>query len=188
MARLAVIGLGYWGPNLVRNFHAALGEDLRIVCDQSAERVQAVARGYPTVQPTMNAAEVFTNKEIDAVAIATPVATHFPLAKTALQAGKSVFVEKPLASSVAEAEELVDLAKRKGLVLMVDHVFVHNNAVKKIKELAQCIAERYRVLRTAGILANPDDCHTFRLPKRNLDFMAWLKTLADPLKPRMPGR
>lgn len=136
MARLAVIGLGYWGPNLVRNFHAALGEDLRIVCDQSVERVQAIARGYPTAQPTVNAAEVFANKEIDAVAIATPVATHFPLAKAALQAGKSVFIEKPLASSVAEAEELVDLAKQKGLVLMVDHVFVHNNAVKKIKELS----------------------------------------------------
>ncbi len=103
MARLAVIGLGYWGPNLVRNFHAALGEDLRIVCDQSVERVQAIARGYPTAQPTVNAAEVFANKEIDAVAIATPVATHFPLAKAALQAGKSVFIEKPLASSVAES-------------------------------------------------------------------------------------
>ena len=135
MARLGVIGLGYWGPNLVRNFYHVLGEDLRVVCDQSVERLQAVARDYPSVQATTDAHELFSNREIDAVVIATPVATHFPLAKAAMLAGKSVFVEKPLASSVAEAEELVDISRRQGVVLMVDHVFVHNNSVRKIKEL-----------------------------------------------------
>ena len=135
MTRLAVIGLGYWGPNIVRNFYAHLGEDLRIVCDSCADRVEAICKTFPTVHGSQCAEDVLANPGIDAVAIATPVATHYPLAKAALEAGKSVFIEKPLASSVAEAEELVDLAKRKGLILSVDHVFVHNNAVKKMKEL-----------------------------------------------------
>lgn len=135
MPRLAVIGLGYWGPNLVRNFYAALGEDLVMVCDASPERLDAIARQYPTVRSTTCVDEVFAASEVDAVAIATPVATHYPLAKAALEAGKSVFVEKPMASSVAEARELVQLAQQCELVLMVDHVFVHNNAVKKIQEL-----------------------------------------------------
>lgn len=136
MVRAAVIGLGYWGPNLVRNFASVLGPDLRIVCDQCPDRVRSIERNYPSTRGVTDVNEVFTDPEIDAVAIATPVSTHFPLAKAALLAGKSVFVEKPLTRTSAEAEELIDLARAKGLVLMVDHVFLHNNAVKKMKDLA----------------------------------------------------
>jgi predicted dehydrogenase len=135
MVRVAVIGLGYWGPNLVRNFFSVAGPDLRLCCDRDTSRLESMARSYPTVRMVTDAAEVFQNPEIDAVAIATPVSTHYPLVKAALNAGKSVLVEKPLANSVAHAEELVALAKQKGLVLMVDHVFVYSPAVQKIKEM-----------------------------------------------------
>src|SRR5207253_6021675 len=117
MVRVAVIGLGYWGPNLVRNFFNVAGPDLRLCCDRDTSRLESMSRSYPTVRMVTDAAEVFQNPEIDAVAIATPVSTHYPLVKAALNAGKSVLVEKPLAHSVAHAEELVALAKQKGLVL-----------------------------------------------------------------------
>ncbi len=135
MARVAIIGLGYWGPNLVRNFHAQLGKDLVTCCDVSRERAENIGRQYPTVQVETDPQRIFDDPNVDAVAIATPVHTHHPLVKGALEAGKSVFVEKPLAASVEEAEELVDLADRQGLVLMVDHVFVHNSAVQSMKTM-----------------------------------------------------
>lgn len=135
MIHVAVIGLGYWGPNLVRNFAALGGGELLVVCDQDAARAQAIARLYPALRAETDPQRVFADPEIDAVALATPVATHYPLAKAALLAGKSVLVEKPLTASVEQAEELVDLAKRKGLVLMVDHVYVYSPAVRKIKEM-----------------------------------------------------
>lgn len=136
MPRVAVIGLGYWGPNLVRNFHTVAGEDLRVCCDLDPARTEAIAKSYPSVDVCHDAAEVFANPDIDCVAIATPVATHYPLARAALEAGKSVLLEKPLTADVAHAEELVALADKKGLVLMVDHVYVYHPAVRKIKELA----------------------------------------------------
>jgi predicted dehydrogenase len=135
MPNVAILGLGYWGPNLVRNFHAVAGEALRVCCDLDPARLQAIARAYPSVRTTRDAAEVFASPEIDAVAIATPVATHYPLAKAALEAGKHVLLEKPLTSSVAQAEELVALAAAKRRVLMVDHVYLYSPAVRKIKEL-----------------------------------------------------
>ena len=135
MIRIAVIGLGYWGPNLVRNFHAVAGENLRICCDRDAARARAIARTYPTIEVVTDPEAVFGNPEIDAVAIATPVGTHFQLAKAALNAGKSVLVEKPLAATTWQAEELVKLAKQTKRVLMVDHVFVYSPAVRKIKAL-----------------------------------------------------
>ncbi len=135
MVRIAVIGLGYWGPNLVRNFYTVAGENLRICCDLDAERGRAMSRAFPSVRMVTDTAEVLADDSIDAVAIATPVATHYPLARAALNAGKSVLVEKPLANSIREAEELVRLARQKGLVLMVDHVYVYSPAVRKIKEL-----------------------------------------------------
>jgi predicted dehydrogenase len=135
MIGVAVIGLGYWGPNLVRNFHAAVGRGLRVCCDQDEARAQAVARSYPFVRKETDVSRVLADPEIHAVALATPVTTHYALAKAALLAGKSVLVEKPLTASIAEAEELVDLARRQGLVLMVDHVYVYSPAVRKIKEL-----------------------------------------------------
>jgi predicted dehydrogenase len=132
---VAVIGLGYWGPNLVRNFHEAIGDDLRACCDREQSRVAPVRARYPRVRATCDIADILADDSIDAVALATPVATHYPLAKAALEAGKSVLIEKPMTADVAQAEELVDLARKKGLVLMVDHVFVYSPAVRKIKEL-----------------------------------------------------
>jgi predicted dehydrogenase len=137
MVRVAVIGLGYWGPNLVRNLHAVAGENLRLCCDKDAERAQAIARAYPTVKVVTDAEEVIASKDIDAVAIATPVATHYHFARAALNAGKAVFVEKPMTATIQQAEELVSLARRRGLALMVDHVYVYSPAVRKIKELVE---------------------------------------------------
>src|SRR5690349_12420730 len=110
MIHVAVIGLGYWGPNLVRNFAALGGGELLACCDQDAARVRTVASSYPALRAETDPHRVFADPEIDAVALATPVATHYPLAKAALLAGKSVLVEKPLTASVEQAEELVDLA------------------------------------------------------------------------------
>jgi len=135
MARVAVIGLGYWGPNLVRNFYAVAGEDLRICCDRDKERAAGIARTYPSIKTVTDPEEVFRDPQIDAVAIATPVSTHHALARAALKAGKHVLVEKPLAATVEQAEDLVRLARQKKLVLMVDHVYVYSPAIRKIKEL-----------------------------------------------------
>lgn len=135
--RVAVLGLGYWGPNLVRNFREVIGDELRACCDCDPSRIAALQKRYPNVQATTEAATVFADPGIDAVAIATPVSTHYGLAKAALEAGKSVLVEKPMTADPAQAEELVDLAAKRGLVLMVDHVFVFSSPVRKIKELLE---------------------------------------------------
>ena len=133
--RVAVIGLGYWGPNLVRNFYSVLGENLRACCDRQSQRGKFILQNYPSVHFTDDIDSILADPDIDAVAIATPVDTHYPLAKAALTAGKSVLVEKPMCSTVEQAEELVDLAERNGKVLMVDHTFVYNPAVRKMKEI-----------------------------------------------------
>ena len=135
MKGIGVVGLGYWGPLLVRNFHQHLGGGLRVCCDRDQRQLANVGRSYPAMRLTTNPADVFESDDIDAVAIATPAHTHYALVKQALDAGKSVLVEKPMAVSTAEAEELVDLARQKGLVLMVDHVYVFSPAVQKVKEL-----------------------------------------------------
>jgi predicted dehydrogenase len=133
--RVAVLGLGYWGPNLLRNFHEVIGDDLRACCDRDETRVHAARARYPRVRATCNADDILAADDIDAVAIATPVSTHYGLAKAALQAGKSVLIEKPMTADPGQAEELVDLAARRGRILMVDHVFVFSPPVRKIKEL-----------------------------------------------------
>ena len=132
--RLGLIGYGYWGPNLVRNFHAVNNCDVKMVVDARQERLDMVSRNYPTVQST-NADDILNNPEIDAVVIATPVFAHYTLAKKALENGKHVLVEKPMTASVKEAEELIALAESKGLLLMVDHTFLYTGAVRKIKDL-----------------------------------------------------
>lgn len=132
---VGVIGLGYWGPNLVRNFHSVIGPDLKAVCDLDRQRAEKCAANYSKLHTTTAAHELLSSSEIDAVVIATPVDTHYPLAKAALEAGKSVLLEKPLTANVAHAEELVDLARRNGLVLMTDHVFCYSSPVQKMKEL-----------------------------------------------------
>ncbi len=135
MIGLAVVGYGYWGPNLVRNFSLVDGAQVVAVCDQSAERRSVVEKVYPSVTTYGDLDELLADDRVDAVVIATPVSTHFPLAMRALQAGRHVLVEKPLTSTVSEGVDLVAEAQRRGLVLMVDHTFIYTSAVRKIEEL-----------------------------------------------------
>lgn len=135
MINVGVIGYGYWGPNLVRNFFADPGTEVSMVCDGNESRLEKVKGLYPSIRLTTSADELINDPAIDAVVIATPVDTHFPLALAALQAGKHVFVEKPIASTAEKARQLVDEAKARNLVLLVDHTFVYTAAVRKIRDL-----------------------------------------------------
>jgi predicted dehydrogenase len=132
---IAVIGCGYWGPNLIRNFSTCPDTKLIAVCDQDAGRLEKVLAQYPGVQAVRECADILARDDIDAVALATPVSTHALLGVAALQAGKHVLVEKPLAASVAQAEQMVRLAADLGLTLMVDHTFIYSGAVQLIKKL-----------------------------------------------------
>ena len=131
---VGVVGCGYWGPNLIRNFAENEGAVLRWVCDKDARHLSKAARRYPVARPTEDYEELLRDPRLDAVVIATPVATHYDFARRALEAGKHVLVEKPFTASAAEAEELIALAERRGLNLMVDHTFIYTGAVRKIKE------------------------------------------------------
>lgn len=135
MLKIGVIGYGYWGPNIVRNF--AGHQDCKVVsvCDKSAAALGRIASRHPGVGMTTDANDILYSADIDAVAIVTPVSSHYPLAKKALENGKHVFVEKPFTATAAEAEELVELAARKNLQIMVDHTFLFTGAVRKIKQL-----------------------------------------------------
>ena len=132
---LGVIGYGYWGPNLVRNFFAANDCTVKAVADGRPERLAVLAKVFPSVKGVKDADDIINDTSIDAVVIATSVFSHFPLAKKALNAGKHVLIEKPMTASVAEADELIELAAAKGLTLMVDHTFLYTGAVAKMKEL-----------------------------------------------------
>jgi predicted dehydrogenase len=133
--RVGVIGYGYWGPNIVRNLSGLENCDLAAVCDKNPAALKRVARAYPGVRTTTEFSEVLRSPDIDAVAVVTPVWTHFELAKAALENGKHVFVEKPFTSTSEQAEQLIELAERKNLRIMVDHTFLFNGAVRKIKQL-----------------------------------------------------
>lgn len=134
--KVAVVGYGYWGPNLVRNFAWTEGCTVKYVCDLSEDRLKKVQPMFPNVENvTTNYDEVLNDPEVTAVAIATPVNTHYTLAKKALEAGKHVLMEKPMTDNSGDARELVALAAARDLVLMVDHTFLFTGAVKKIKEL-----------------------------------------------------
>jgi len=135
MLRIGVIGYGYWGPNIVRNFSAANGSEVTMVCDMNQQNLKKVKKAYPQINVTANIDELIKNPEVDAIAIATPVFTHHDLAKKALEEGKSAFLEKPFTYTVAEAEDLVELAAKKNLKLMVDHTFLYTGAVRKIRQL-----------------------------------------------------
>ncbi|HEX5083082.1 MAG TPA: Gfo/Idh/MocA family oxidoreductase [Blastocatellia bacterium] len=135
MTGIAIIGYGYWGPNLARNFAETEGASLAMVCDADPKRLALAQKRFPAVAVGADFDEALRNPAIDAVAIATPVHTHYELAKRAINAGKHVLVEKPLTARVDHAEELVALAEKKGVVLMVDHVFVYSPPVLKMKEL-----------------------------------------------------
>ncbi len=134
---VAIIGLGYWGPNLLRNFASIDEWDVRWACDLKESNLAKVRSNYPTIRTTTSMDDVFADDAVDLIAIATPTKTHFPLAKRALDAGKHVFVEKPMASSSAEAEELIALAKKQNKLLFVDHTFAFAGAVRKLKELVE---------------------------------------------------
>jgi predicted dehydrogenase len=133
--RIGVIGYGYWGPNLVRNFAEVRGCQVVSVADSRAERRALVQSRYPAIDTTEDFHELIADPNVDAVAIATPVHTHYPLALEALRAGKHVWVEKPMTTTSAESAHLVDEAGRRGLSLHVDHTFVYTPAVRKIHDL-----------------------------------------------------
>jgi len=137
MIRTGVIGYGYWGPNIVRNLRSLEGCQLAAVCDQSPAALQRVRQAYPDLAVTRKPYDLLTSPEIDAVAVVTPVSTHFDLAKVALENGKHVFIEKPFTSTTQQAEELIELAERKNLRIMVDHTFLFTGAVRKIRQLIE---------------------------------------------------
>ncbi len=132
---LGVVGCGYWGPNLIRNFRSTNHCVLRTMCDLNEARLQHLGGLYPEIARETSFESLVADPALDAVAIATSVRTHFPMAKKCLQAGKHVLIEKPMAASVAECEELIALADRQGLVLMVGHTFLYSEPVRKIKEI-----------------------------------------------------
>src|ERR1700738_4965671 len=137
MIRIGVIGYGYWGPNVVRNFHTHEDSEVVLVCDKSSKAEPRLKKAHPSIAFTTDPSEVLKSPNIDLVAVVTPVWTHYELAKAALQNGKHVFVEKPFTCSVVQAEELVELAERKNLQIMVDHTFLFTGAVKKIRQLVE---------------------------------------------------
>ncbi len=135
MIRVGVIGYGYWGPNIVRNFYSTEGFRVQAVCDKSPDSLQRARRIYPALTFTSDARDILESTEIDVVAVITPAWTHYELAKSALLNGKHVFVEKPFTWNSAQAEELIEIAERKHLKIMVDHTFLFTGAVKKIREM-----------------------------------------------------
>jgi predicted dehydrogenase len=134
---VGIIGCGYWGPLLVRNFKGLPNCTLEAVCDVSEERLKHVRGLYPEVKGMTDYELFLKDLPLDAVVIATPVKYHYPLAKACLLAGKHTFIEKPMASSSAECEELIEIAQRKGLVLMIDHTFLYSSPVRKIVEIVE---------------------------------------------------
>lgn len=135
--RVAVVGLGYWGPNLVRNLYELPSAEVALVCDQSPEAVGQVSKRYPGIRSTTSFAEALDDPDIDAVVLATPIGTHFDLARAALEAGKHTLVEKPLADSVAGAWELARLAAEKDLVLVPGHTFLYSPPVQAVQEMIE---------------------------------------------------
>lgn len=134
---VAVIGCGYWGSNLIRNFSQIEAANMYYVCDTQKSKVESIQKMYPTVKATMNFEDVIKRRDIDAVVIATPVASHSKLAKEALLYNKHVLVEKPMTASVREAEDLIRTAEEKNRILMVDHTFEYAQAIIKIKEIIE---------------------------------------------------
>ena len=134
VVRVGVIGYGYWGPNIVRNFHAQEHSRVVAVCDKSEKSLRRVCQAHPEIPVTQDFRELIESTDVDVAAIVTPVWTHYELAKAALENGKHVFVEKPFTCTTAQAEELIELAERKHLKIMVDHTFLFTGAVKRIRQ------------------------------------------------------
>ena len=152
-ATVAVIGCGYWGPNLVRNFNQLPISRVKYCCDLDAARLKHMKTLYPNVVATDRFQDVIDDPQVDAVAIATPVSTHHPIAKACLEGGKHVLVEKPLASSIAEAESLIAAADKNSRVLFTGHTFVYNAAVQKMRELVEA-GELGEIYYISGIRVN----------------------------------
>ena len=134
IVRVGVIGYGYWGPNVVRNFHAQERSRVVAVCDKSVESLQRARQTHADVPVTQDCADLLEATDIDIVCVVTPVWTHYELTKAALENGKHVFVEKPFTCTTAQAEELIELAERKHLKIMVDHTFLFTGAVRRIRQ------------------------------------------------------
>ena len=137
MINIGLIGYGYWGPNLARNFNSNPNFRLTAVCDFSSDRLDVAGKLYPQAKLLKNIDEFMDHTGLDAVAVATPVSTHFDLAKKAFLAGKHVWIEKPMTDKVEQAEELIDLAQAKNKTIIVDHTFVYTGAVRKIKKIIE---------------------------------------------------
>jgi predicted dehydrogenase len=137
MINVAVIGIGYWGPNLVRNFVANPKTHINTCCDLNQDRLNLIRRFYPSLKTKKDYREIITDSKIDLIAICTPVFSHYEIAKGALNEGKHVLIEKPMTSKSEEAEDLIDLAEKNGLKIFVDHTFVFTGAVRKMKELIE---------------------------------------------------
>ena len=135
MINIGVLGYGYWGPNVVRNLHSLDGCHVAAVCDRDPAALKRVRQAYPDIAVTTEPSDLLTSPKIDAIAVVTPVWTHFDLAKAALENGKHVFVEKPFTATTQQAEELIDLGIRNNLTIMVDHTFLFSGAVRKIRQL-----------------------------------------------------
>ena len=133
MIRVAVIGAGHWGPNLIANFHDRRRSEVAWVIDRDPSRREAVALRYPDIQVSDDAAPAIGDPSVDGVVVATPTSTHFDLARRALEAGRHVLVEKPMADNVRDAESLCEIAERCGRILMVGHIFVFNAASRQAK-------------------------------------------------------
>lgn len=137
MINVGVVGIGYWGPNIIRNFYSHPETQVKMCCDLKDERLQFVEKTYPAIETTNEYKDVLKSTEIDLVAICTPVFTHYELAREALKAGKHVLIEKPMTSTSAQAEELINLAEQKNRQIFVDHTFLFTGSVKKIKEVIE---------------------------------------------------
>jgi predicted dehydrogenase len=135
MINVGVVGYGYWGPNVARNFNDTPGARVAAISDADDSSLKRAAQSYPGIRLARNCADLVAESGLDVIAIVTPVSSHFEIAKAALLNGKHIFIEKPFTASVAQAEELIELADRKRLKIMVDHTFLFTGAVKKIKEL-----------------------------------------------------
>ena len=131
MIQVGLVGFGYWGPNIARNFNSIEGSRIARICDVNEDARKRAQKAYPSVEITSELHGLIDASDIDAVAIVTPVSTHFDLAKKALENGKHVFVEKPFTATSAQAEELIELADQRGLRIMVDHTFLFTGAVRK---------------------------------------------------------
>ena len=137
MIKIGLIGYGYWGPNLARNFNVNPDLELVAICDQSADRLEKAGRYYPQAKLFDNVDDFYKNTDIDVIAVATPVASHHELAKRALLSGRHVCLEKPMTEKIVQGEELIELSQQKNKVLLVDHTFIYTGAVRKIKELIE---------------------------------------------------